>query len=50
MKTMNNSGKNEISAYFLKTLKIKALNIFKSVWPANIFAKSRTDKLKGLIR
>lgn len=50
IKTINNSGKNDISAYFLKTLKIKALNIFNSVWPANILAKSRTDKLKGLIK
>ena len=47
---MNNSGKNEIRAYFLKTLKINALSIFNSVCPANIFAKSRTDKLKGLIK
>lgn len=50
MKTINNSGKNEIRAYFLNTLKIKALSIFKSVWPASIFANSRTDKLKGLIK
>lgn len=50
IKTMNNKGKNEIKAYFLKTLKINALSIFNSVCPASIFAKSRTDKLKGLIK
>jgi len=50
MKTINNKGKNEIKAYFLKTLKMKALKIFKGVCPANIFAKSRTERLKGLIR
>jgi hypothetical protein len=50
IKIINNNGKKEIKAYFLNTLKIKALSIFKSVCPASIFAKSRTDKLKGLIR
>jgi hypothetical protein len=50
IKTINNKGRKEISAYFLKTLKMKALKIFKRVWPASIFAKSRTDKLNGLIR
>ena len=50
IKTINSKGKKEIRAYFLKTLKIKALNIFRSVWPASIFAKSRTDKLNGLMR
>ena len=50
IKTINSKGKNEIKAYFLKTLKINALNIFRSVCPASIFAKSRTDKLKGLIK
>jgi hypothetical protein len=43
------SGRTEIKAYFLNTLKINALNMFRSVWPASIFAKSRTAKLKGLI-
>lgn len=50
IKTINNNGKNEMRAYFLKTLKIKALSIFNKVCPASIFAKSRTDKLKGLIK
>lgn len=50
IKTINNKGKNEISVYFLKTLNMNALSIFRRVCPANIFAKSRTDKLKGLIK
>jgi hypothetical protein len=50
IKIINKSGKKDITAYCLKMLKIKALRIFKSVWPASIFAKSRTDKLKGRIK
>jgi hypothetical protein len=50
MKTINSSGRKDIKAYFLKTLNIKALNIFRRVCPANILAKSRTDKLNGLIK
>jgi hypothetical protein len=47
---MKSKGKNEIKAYFLKTLNMNALRILSNVWPANILAKSRTDKLNGLIK
>lgn len=50
MNTMKSSGKKEIKAYFLKTLKINALKIFNKVCPASILAKSRTERLNGLIK
>jgi hypothetical protein len=50
MKTINSSGKKDIRAYFLNTLNMKALRMLSRVWPANMLAKSRTDRLKGLIR
>ncbi len=48
--TINNNGITEISAYFLKTLNIKAARIFNKVWPANILAKSRTESENGRIK
>jgi hypothetical protein len=48
-KTINKIGKSETNTYFLKTLNTNELKIFNNVWPANIFANNRTDKLNGLI-
>lgn len=47
---MNNIGKNEITTIFLNTLNVNAEIMFNNVWPANILAKRRIDKLKGLIK